>query len=178
MRFLKFLALVAFLSAGAAMATQKKLPLTLKQYGKQYYSEWSGTNYVILSADTVTFYSDTANSYAASPFNLLYSKKINIDREDVYPGEKFPEKVCASFLANGGGDSATLGSKVFYAASKSGTLVQAGAEETNEYASSTDVIAYESFAFDPNLYFAPKLRVTTATDTVFLDRARFWPCDD
>lgn len=179
MRFVMHLALVAVLAlASAGWATQKKLPLTLKQYGKQYYLEWSGTNYQILSADTVTFYTDTANSYATDPSRLLYDKKVNLDRENVFPGEKIPEKICASFLAHGGADSATLGSKMFYAASRSGTLVQGGGEETHEFPLSTDAIAYEAFSYDPGLFFAPKLRTTTATDTIFMDKARYWPCDD
>lgn len=178
MRILKHLTLVALLAlVSGALATQKKLPLTLKQFGKQYYLQWTGTNFVTLSADTVSFYIDTANSYAANPTALLYNKKINIDREDVNAGERFPEKLCAYFVSRSDADSSTAAYDVFYSTSRNGTAYLASTQ-TATVAGTTNVGSTTSFPLVPGLFPIIKSRITSATDSVVYQQATFWGCDD
>jgi hypothetical protein len=179
MRFLKYLSLVALLAlVSSPWATQKKLPLTLKKYGSQYYLQWTGTNFVTLTADTVSLYQDTTNSYANDPVRLLYDKKVNLDRENVNPGERFPEKLCMSVVGRSDADSSAIAWDMFYGASRSATTYLTGASATATYPGTTNIGQVGTFAYEPGLFFVPKMRITTATDSLVIQRVQVWGCDD
>lgn len=167
-------------------ATQKKLPISPKRYGNINYMEWTGSTYAVLSADTLTFYADTANSYAASPLNLLYNDMPppRGGEVQVYPGHQVFEKICAHFVGRGDADSATARYDMFYSTSKNGTFYRANQTGGSVYADSaqfqgtTLVGAFASFQASPGMYWLPKVRVSTATDTNNIVAARFWGCND
>lgn len=165
-----------------AEATQKKLPLTAKRYGNINYMEWTGTSYVVLSADTLSFYADTANSYAANPLYLLYNDMPppRGGEVQVYPGHQVFEKICGHFVGRGDADSATAAYEMFYSTSKNGTFYKAGivASDTNQFVGTTLVGAFKSFQAVPGAFWKPTVRVSSATDTNNIVSARFWGCDD
>lgn len=177
------LALMAVLLT-EGFATQKKLTLTNRTYGGLNYMEWTGTSFVILSADTLTFYADTANSYAADPKWLLFNTPVSRGTEVAFPANRSFEKICAHFVGRGDADSATAKYDMFYSTSKNGTFYRANQAGANIYADSTLftgttlVGAFASFNASPGQYWLPKVRVSSATDTNNIVSARFWGCDD
>lgn len=178
-----FVSLIAILAVAltSSFATQKKLPISAKRYGNVNYMEWTGSTYAILSADTLSFYADTANSYAADPLYLLYNDMPppRGGEVQVYPGQVF-EKVCAHFVGRGDADSATAAYEMFYSTSKNGTFYRAGtvASDTNQFTGTTLVGAFKSFQAVPKAFWKPTIRVSSATDTNNIVSARFWGCND
>lgn len=178
MRFLKHLALVAILAlVTSSWATQKELPLTLKTFGKTWYYQWTGTNFVTLSADTVTFYVDTANNYAANPTGFLFDRKVGLDRESVTPTERFPEKYCAYFVGRSDADTSATAWDIAYSTSKNGTFYTL-ATTTGAFNGTTNVGNTTAWAAIPGLFPKFVSRITSATDSVVYQAATFWGCDD
>jgi hypothetical protein len=168
----------------SSFATQKKLPLSPKRYGDVNYMEWVGSTYAVLSADTLSFYADTANSYAADPLRLLFNLPVNRGEEQIYPGHQVFEKICSHYVGRGEADSTTTKYDMFYSTSKNGTFYRVSRTGATAYADSTLfegvtlVGAFASFQASPGQFWLPKVRVSSATDTANLVSARFWGCND
>jgi hypothetical protein len=177
MRFLKYLAFVALMAlVSSPWATQKEVPLTLKKFGKTSYYQWTGS-FVTLTADTVSWYVDTTNNYAMNPSGFLFDRKVGMDREDVVPTERFPEKLCAYFVGRSDADTSATAWDAFYSTSRSGTAYLAQTT-TGAFNGTTVVGAATAFTMPPGLFPVIKSRITTATDSVVYSQALFWGCDD
>lgn len=174
-----FAVLCTFLIALAlsVQATTFKRGLSLKQVGNQNHYEWTGTC-PLASSDVLQLWVDTTNSYGINPTALLYNKKVNIGRDAVYPGEKFPEKYCVSVKSVAQADSTTTTLKANYASTRGGTFVAENTSVSLIHPGTTATIDFGGVPYDPNSFFMPSLTVSSATDSLYPTIIKVWPCDD
>lgn len=191
MRFLKYVLALAALVAIAFMVPAKaaniKVPLSKQCYAEMCWYEWTSSaanGLALITADTLVGYVDTATASltAINPDSWLVEMPFG-GRSSLrtFPEQRIPERINVSILAHGGGDTATGRLESWWSGS--------GTTTDTLWASSRDTASMDflsirkqrfkaAFGFEPRRFFAPKVRVTSATDTLFVKTLRAYPSED
>jgi hypothetical protein len=185
MRLAKILSVFLLaLLAHTPFAADIKVPMDKVCEGELCFFEYTSSaanGVALITADTLTAYDDTSGNVAVNPDYLLNKVYIG-DRASIrsYAGAKYPEKMCVAVFAHGGGDASTMRLESWWGGSTSTDTL---------FAASTDTVSFDlatvrknhyraEFDFLPKRFFAPKFRVTSATDTAFVKSIRIFPCDN
>lgn len=180
-KFLRLFSLVLALFIGVATATDFKLPMTLKFFGKQHYYEWTGTNFKSIQSDTVWIYADTTTNSidGMDPLGFTKSAAFQYWPGSALPSDKPAEKVCVSLVLHADSDGSTVRAMPAWSQTSTGTRYNAPEDTVQLTVSGAENVQVgAAFKAPINKYFSAKFQTVTATDSAVYQRIVAYPCDD